>query len=256
MTAKLWLSQLLFGSAHGSVQGLRSIRQPNPASGIVDERWFVGAIDLGSGAVTGEHLLFRRWDDVLGNPAVLRLAHRFDDGAIGLVDFTVDARGHQAPTISRIPAPVGPDVDIVVRVVDGIDTFTGLGPSARVEIDVENVSSVAVGGIQIGADSRRNALQVDGVPVRLVSCQLLGPGVCPTSLDGVTESRLALGAGVTARLAFDALDPQFRHGRNGAGSALGLLIHAEAPYAVGDTAPENNVVEVFLRTGGFADGFD
>lgn len=245
-----------FGPPDGTLQGLRSIRQPNPAPGIVDERWFVSAIDLGTGAVGGEHLLYRRWDDVLGNPAILRLAHRFDDGAIGLVDFTVDGRGHQAPTISRIPAPVGPDVDIVVRVVDGINAFTGLGPSARVEIEVENTSTVPVEGIRIGADSRRNALEVDGLPVRLVACQLLGTGVCPTSLDGLTGARLSLDAGAIGRLAFDVLDPQFRHGRNGAGSALGLLIHAEAPYAVGDTAPENNVVEVFLQTGGFADGFD
>lgn len=254
-TTGLWTLRT-FGSANGTLQGLRSIRQPNPAPGIVDERWFVGAIDLGTGAVGGEHLLFRRWDDVLGNPATLRLAHRFDDGAIGLVDFTVDGRGHQAPTISRIPAPDGPDVDIVVRVVDGVNAFTGLGPSARVEIEVENASPVSVEGIQIGADSRRNALEVDGLPVRLVFCQVPGGSVCPTSLNGLTGARLSLGAGAIGRLAFDVLDPQFRHGRNGAGSALGLLIHAEAPYAVGDTAPENNVVEVFVQTGGFADGFD
>jgi hypothetical protein len=245
-----------FGEPQGPVQALRSIRQPILSPSIGFERWFVGAIDLGTATVGGEHLLFRRLDGVLGNVAILFLAHRYGDGTIGLVDLTFDPRGHQAATIARLPAASGPDVDIVMRVVDGIDTFSGLGPTAAVNIEVENVSPVAVADIELGAETRPYGLDIDGLPMRWVSCQLQGPAPCTVTPGVGTNTLLALGAGSVARLRLEVLDPQYRHARNGSGQALPLILYADAPYAFGDTAPENNVVEVSVRMGGFTDGFE
>jgi hypothetical protein len=38
---------------HAGWSALRSIHSPNPVPRIVDERWSGGAIDLGTGAMTG-----------------------------------------------------------------------------------------------------------------------------------------------------------------------------------------------------------
>jgi hypothetical protein len=236
-------------------QPLRSLRFLEPLDSFAETyntRTALSFLDLATGALGGEHLVERRFDDAIIGDGGLDLIQVLPGGAIHAAESRLGPDGLRRPTLLRLGAPGDGAGDLRLRLLDADLPPTGFGPSRRVRVEVDNVGSSVASNAVFGVSVLRHPIE----PVHAVfaACAVVtGSGTCPAA----GTRRISLDPGATVRLEWDVHDAEYSlvvpGGRPG---VAGARIFIDSPWGYADTQPGNNVVDFTLRLGAFGDDFE
>lgn len=250
---RFWTLRPVAGSGASIVrQPLRSLRLLESLDQPYNSRVALATLDLGTGVPGGEQLIERRFDDPLLGETAVELLQVLADGSLLAADLRLGADGLRRRALLRLGAPADGGGDLVVRLVDGTPPVAGMGPSRRVEVEIENVGGTPATDAVFGVAWRRDR---DPAFAVLSGCSVVtGSATCPAD---AASRRVSLGAGARVRLAFEVFDPAYvgRPPQTQPGLA-GVRIFVDAPWGYADAEPGNNVVEASFRLASFADDFE
>jgi outer membrane protein assembly factor BamB len=201
-----------------------------------------------NGSLGGEHQYASSRDLSPHDPSGLAVP----DGL--LADGSVLARawrgvdGYAFPVLQRWPAPSGPNADVILE-LESLSPVLGHGPSAMVDLRIENRSAHAVAGVRpvfIPTWSGQTASIVGCIAVS-------GTVQCIPAMGDDAGMKLDLGAGAVGRVRFEVFGPNYIPA---ASSDNGTVhFHIDLPFDVGDDLGDNRV-EARIWLGGTSNGFE
>lgn len=227
-------------------QGLWLSSQRN--SRIEVQRKAMAHLNPLDGRFGGEHQFASSGDLAPDDPSSLAIPERLlADGSV-LARAWREVDGLSLAVLQRWPAPTGPDVDVVLE-LDSPSPVLGHGPSAMVDLRIENRSAHPVAGVRPAMVETAGA-HSEGI----AGCTAVTGAVrCipPTTDHGAFM--LDLGPGAVARVRYEVSGDGYRPAvstNNGT-----VYFHIDLPYNVGDDLGDNTVaVEIWL--GGTSNGFE
>ena len=218
-----------------------------------EERYALTSIALNDGTIGAEHLFARSYDESLstgGRLTVVVIAVA-GDGTAMVENGETDSRGLLLPRLQRWPAVGSNRGDIQMRVLDTNDPIVGLGPSTRIEVEIESTSLAPLSGLKLGFKSTN-----DDLKAVLRGCAVVaGAGTCP-ALGSTLEQIADIGATGLLQLSYEVYDPNFKPGGRYPTAGARGLFYVDSPYAYGDIELGNNFAVVHVALSGTSDGFE
>jgi hypothetical protein len=227
-------------------QGLWLSSQRN--SRIEVQRKAMAHLNPLDGRFGGEHQFASSGDLAPDDPSSLAIPERLLADGSALARAWREVDGLSLAVLQRWPAPTGPDVDVVLE-LDSPSPVLGHGPSAMVDLRIENRSAHPVAGLRPAMVETAGA-HSEGI----IGCTAVTGAVrCipPTTDHGAFM--LDLGPGAVARVRYEVSGAGYRPAAStNNGTAY---FHIDLPYNVGDDLGDNTVaVEIWL--GGTSNGFE
>lgn len=213
------------------------------------QRRSLSVLEPREGGLSPEHQFASSTDLAPGDPSELPVPEGlYSDGSLHARSWR-EVDGISLPVLQRWPAPIGPDADVVID-LETPSPALGHGPSAMVDLRIENRSAHWVTGVRPGYTASR-----PGQMVGMVGCgSASGEVRCiPGADDLVGPAALNLGPGAVARVRYEVSGDGYVPARS---SNIGTVhFHIDMPYDVGDDLGDNTVaVEIWL--GGSSNGFE
>lgn len=212
------------------------------------ERKAISRLDPDSGLLGGEH----QYASFQSRPLTQQLepptprALLADGSLLAQHWRTVD--GQYLLLLERWPAPSGPDGDIAIEVESPLPAI-GHGPTAAIDLRVENRSAHSVSGVRIGfiaAGSWQSGMPVSCTPAS-------GNARCVPGVRDNGAPRMDIGPGGAVLVRYEIASQLYRPAQMS--DAGNVYFHIETPFDFGDDLGNNTVV-ASVRLGGTSNGFE